>query len=252
MKKELVIIIILSICVLGLGGFIIYDQFLKDEPAIEENKNNETNEKENNNEQNNEETEINFVKDELQKLENALNKEVKDWNSPCFNLANSFVANYYVETTEFFDVMAPYIMQCLYEKEYTIIVGPILDLLLFSSKDLNEFYNYFNINLETKPFDASYNSDEMMSSNPNITDYFNGDYVVVATYEAGLTDTPYEYKINDISKQGNYYVATITMENIPGKSSYSADEKIIYEGTLKVSILNNHLRYEPLYFKKQN
>ena len=194
---------------------------------------------------------IGFVKEELDKLEKMLNSKVIDQNDKCFNMATTskeLVLNEVLDDTEFFGVISPFVMQCVYNNEYVVVEGPLLSNLLFTQEQYQEYKEHFNISLNVKNFDDLYG--EYSSSNCSENDvchfltYLNKNYIVATTYEGHIIDDNVVYEIGAVQKSGNYYMAKITANYV--EEGYN----ITYDGDIKVSIKEGHLKYEPLYFER--
>lgn len=192
-----------------------------------------------------------FVKEELDKLEKMLNSKVVDQNDKCFNMATTakeLVLNEALGDAEFFKVISPFVMQCVYNNEYVVVEDPLLSNLLFTQEQYQEYKDYFNISLNVKNFDDLYG--EYSSSNCSENDmchfltYLNKNYIVATTYEGHIIDDNVVYEIGAVQKSGNYYTAKMTANYV--EEGYN----IAYEGDIMVSVEEGHLKYEPLYFER--
>lgn len=222
MKKELVIIIILATCLLGLGGFVVYDKFLKDEPATEEN----------NNEQNGKD--VDAINSDIEKrvmdlsviekfldygnFEFESNKNVLD---DAYNRLDyvvlSFKDNYNSTSDEYGQLQSmAYVSYNDYQNKYNEIYGPL--------------YNF---------------EDDLNNSNGAIYDDCAEDYAELSNgnyicwMHPGITGTKTKMTINNKKFNDNIY----TLDGIYNITSSNGTEKV-KDGTFEIQyIIENNKEY---------
>ena len=185
---------------------------------------------------------ISVVESELVTIFSYINNTKESENLACQTLGTNL--EYSVTSNDnFFDYYGPLIMDCLYDKKYPVILyNTDLNYKIISEEEWNTYENYF-VNLsELNSIKDIYTVDIL--NNYTEEDLNNIDYYIDANYKIAypILNNPIKnnitYKVDRIFKKGNCYIAKI-IANINDKT---------YHGDLKINIVDEHCKYEPLIF----
>lgn len=252
-KGVIVLIVVLILIILALGGYIIYDKFYtKNDEAIETN----TNEEPTDNSLSDEE-EMSIVKEKVVELVDYLNEADETHcgsNGAGVNLIGTHILDSYFESNRsknFWDEFGPVIMDCNYNEQYIEVFDGFFTTYVLMNEDQYKKYNEYFGNSQMKYFD-SYDFNEY--SDTDISNYLGYNYRVGYITGDGYAITRYEFTLDNIEKENDYYNVTLGVNNydcyMENKECELTQELHNYQGTFKVELNDNHLKCYELFFEE--
>ncbi|HIU11636.1 MAG TPA: hypothetical protein IAB65_02935 [Candidatus Onthocola stercorigallinarum] len=264
-KSLIIIIVILIILLIGSIGYIVYDNFIKEDEVVENNDNQNNNDNNNqDNEPNNEEDETNelseedeiaIIEDELGAIFSYINSEVdtsyfeseNDWYlNSCMLLGTDM----YKESDDVFQDIGPLIMDCYYDYDYPGFTNNLGGGALITDEQIADYKNYFESNFNFKTFTPLNPNDfqpqgeegtvanewyERIKAEYDL--YNNKNYKIAYEYGDGFGVNPDKFEIIDIYPSGADYTAKVmvTMNDYEGTR--------IYNSEIKVQIIDGHCKF---------
>ena len=260
--KFIVIIVILVILLSCCIGYIVYDNFIKEDEIVENNDKNNDNQ---NNEQNDnkedklsEEEEIAIVENELGKIF-ACASEVTNSNEYCYLIGNALQAlldSSKITEFDFFKELAPEIMQYKGLIEYIKLPNNTLNsryYCLMTNEQEQLFSDYFNIDLKFIDYDglSGFNSyDEMYEYCQfddeciyvkNYNEYANKGYKLAYVEEQALGYRSISLSIVDVTSLGNSVYEVNVKIDIDNKISETSTE---------VEVVDEHAKFGSMIVRK--
>ena len=258
-KKYIVIIVILIILLIGSVGYIVYDNFIKEDEIV--NNNNQDNnddiqdiEQNNDEDENNklgEEEEIALVEDELSKIF-ACASDITSSDEYCCLIGDRFqglLDSSSITEFDFFKELAPEIMQYKGLVEYIKLPNYTINThyyCLMTDKQEQLFSDYFNIDLEFEDYDglSGFNSydemyeycehdDECMYVK-NYNEYANKGYKLAYVEAKALGYRPASISIVDVTSLGNSTYEVNVKVDVDNKISEILTETEVVDGNVKL------------------
>ena len=223
---KIIVIIIVLVLIIWLVFYII----TKNEPAVSTNNSNSRPDEN-----------IDIIASELTTIFDYINAESNSSNRACQYLNNDL--GYDITSgTNFFDVYAPAIMDCLYEKNYpTIYFDSETDYKIISTTEENSYESYFH-DLKILPsVNEIYTPKILANYSPSILNTinnYNNEFYKIAYIVNDNNKNDITYEISRIYKSNDKYLAKIIAKTTTNE----------YTGLLEVEINNNHIIYSPLIF----
>ena len=282
-KLLIIVIVVLSLCVLGLSGYLVYDKVLsKKEPVptedkgekkatnytvkepttslsseeeyqkfVDKQKNSITNE-ELLNSLDKSNTEDALVKNEIKKLFAYTNGEVEiesmEW--PCMYLSTVQGVNY----NDMLFSRVPHIMECMHDMTYVKVDDNLYNGSKLMTQDQYELLKEYFVNPpELEDLDSHWN-DSNVDKGENgkfyeaVKPYLGKNYRYAYGVGDGFGFSEFFFKENGIVRNGNKYevnVEVYTEERNDGVSSF-----VKYTGILELEIVNGHVKYHELKLNK--
>ena len=284
-KLLIIVIVVLSLCVLGLSGYLVYDKVLsKKEPVpiedkgekkatnytVKESTTSLSNEEEYQkfvdkqmNSITNEEllnsldksnTEDALVKNEVQKLFAYMNGEVNsesgEWPWPCMFLS----VTQEVDFNDMLKSRVPHIMECMHDMTYAKVDDNLYNGSKLMTQDQYELLKEYFVNPpELEDLDSHWNDSNVDKGENGIfyeavKPYLGKNYRYAYGIGDGFAFDGFFYKENGIVRNGNKYevnVEVYTEEWNDGVSSF-----VKYTGILELEIVNGHIKYHELKLNK--
>ena len=263
-NKSLIIIVILVILLLGSIGYIVYDNFIKEDEVVEnndKNNNNQDNEQNDNNEDKlSEEEEIAIIENELGKIFACTNADEMCveymWYSSMIPEITNEDLNY-----DFFELAAPYIMEGIYNQEYIGVPWEFGTVYLMSDEQEEEYKNFFDIDLTFEEYDGLFG----FGSYDNLLEYCNGNadceyldnynkygnkgYKIAYAIGDGFGSHGTHFEIEDITKNNDRYRADVLVT--PNELWLNEDTKnIAIHTSVDVEVVDGHVKFGSMIVRK--
>lgn len=189
-----------------------------------------------------EDSNIPIIVEELTTIFSYINNTKESENIACLTLGDNLGYDI-TSNTNFFDYYAPVIMDCLYEKNYPIIIyNDELSYKIVTEEEWKNYAYYFMDLSEVNSLKDIYTVDILNTySTEDINSleyYIDGNYKIAYPISSHPKENEITYSINRIFKNKNNYVVEIS----------AIIDDIEYKGNLKINVVDGHCQYESLFF----